>query len=622
MKKYSFSMTKKEIMEFSVRAMLEQMRLRLVAWLLLLAICVLETLVVHWLGIFFVVFVIGLFIVMVYRYYSFISENLNGNTRIMWVENGLLKVDGEVYGEMPCSNIKVIRKTKNLLMLGIYPAKKRLGWYPMPLRVFSDRQDMDEFLKMIQHPLASYGQNAYTVPVGDKAADKDAVASELVHFSFWINEEKWERVLFDTTEINRSGVLGGSNKNIVIWTIFGINLAFFVCGCIFYSDIIFLSILLITLFVLFLMLKNIKGNPKTLIKKQLNKGILQSDIYGEWQVSITETGAMWIDPRQSRTMMSWDKFSWLVETESAFYLLGTDKKHFVMILKECIGSDERAEALKQLCMEKHIAVIMGKKVKYIPNWVFNLLIVVLIILYMLSSVWAAVRDNRGSTQENVQDSSPAYYYQSEEFNSADYLTYVPIDKQVEVLKSHGLTVSDKIVESAKDTMDEYEHMRIYVEGYPYTWLLTQMGAPDYNDEWEVTGYSDEVFWFDFEGWDISTDYITVLEGMMALAPQSAISSVTNISEDTTDVDWDKGSGNIEVSLEWNGQEYTWDMDMYYDWIDVDVLKILNSLLEQTDEEERFYVTGDDGQGAIVFYCSKEWAEEFQNATWLEMSECR
>lgn len=109
---------------------------------------------------------------------------------------------------------------------------------------------------------------------------------------------------------------------------------------------------------------------------------------------------------------------------------------------------------------------------------------------------------------------------------------------------------------------------------------------------------------------------------MALAPQSAISSVTNISEDTTNVDWDKGSGSIEVSLEWNGQEYTWDMDMYYDWIDEDVLKILNSLLEQTDEEERFYVTGDDGQGAIVFYCSKEWAEEFQNATWLEMSECR
>ena len=85
--------------------------------------------------------------------------NLYGKTRTMWVEAGLLKVDGGIYGEMPCSSIQVIRKTGNLLMLGIYQAKKRLAWYPMPLRVFSDRQDMDEFLKMIQYPLASYGQD-------------------------------------------------------------------------------------------------------------------------------------------------------------------------------------------------------------------------------------------------------------------------------------------------------------------------------------------------------------------------------------------------------------------------------------------------------------------------------
>lgn len=620
MKKYSFSMTKKEIMEFSIRAMLEQMRLRPAAWLLMLVICVLETLMVHWAGIFFVVFVIGLISVMVYRYYSFISENLNGKTRIMWVEDGMLKVDGEVYGEMPCSSIQVIRKTKNLLMLGIYPAKKRLAWYPMPLRVFSDVQDMEEFLKMIQFPMASYGQDIYTMPVDDK--EEDTNESELFHFSFWINEDKWESVLFDTTEIIRSGVLGGSKKNNIIWAVLVGDFVLFICGCIFNVNFLFLTFIFLILLYLVAFENMVMSNPKKRIRRQLKKGLLQNDIYGEWQVSITEKGAMWIDPRQSRTMMSWDKFSWLVETESAFYLFGTDKKHYVMILKECIGSYEQAEALKKLCMENHIAVIMGKKVKYIPNWAFNLLIAALIVIYMLCNVWSAVRDNRGSAQENVQDFSPAYYYQSEEFNSADYPTYVPIDKQVEVLKTQGFTVSDKIVEAAKDTMEEYEHMRTYVEGYPYTWLLTEIGAPDYNDDWEITGYSDEVFWFDFEGWDISTDYISVLEGMLALAPQSAISSVTNISEDTTNVDWDKGTGSIKVSLEWNGQEYSWDMDMYYDWIDEDVLKILNSLLEQTDEEERFYVTGDDGQGAIVFYCSKEWAEEFQKATWLEMSECR
>ena len=618
MKKYSFSMTKKEILECSVRAVLEQMRLQLVTWLGMLAICILETLAVHWLGIFLVVFIIALITIMICQSYAFTKKNLYGKTQTMWVEDGLLKEDGEVYGEMACSNIQVIKKTGNLLMLGAYQAKKRLIWYPMPLRVFSDRQDMDEFLRMIQFPMASYGQDIYTMPVDDKEEESDM--NELFHFSFRIDEEKWERVLIDITQINRSGVLGGLKKNKVIWAIFGLNLAVYICGRIFYFNFIIQTIFFLTLVFLLFMLMHVKGNPEKFIKRQLKKGIFQSDVYGEWKVSITETGTTWIGPRQGRTVMSWDKFSQMVETEIAFYLFWNDKKHYNILLRECFESYEQAEALKRLCTEKNISVSMGKKVKYIPNWVFILLIVVLNVVYLLTP--EPKMHSESTEQVSIQESAPAYYYRSEEFNSADYPTYVPIDKQVEVLKSHSLTVSDKIVESAKDTMDEYEHMRIYVEGYPYTWLLTQMGAPDYNDEWEVTGYSDEVFWFDFEGWDISTDYITILEGMMALAPQSAISSVTNISEDTTDVDWDKGSGNIEVSLEWNGQEYTWDMDMYYDWIDEDVLKILNSLLEQTDEEERFYVTGDDGQGAIVFYCSKEWAEEFQNATWLEMSECR
>lgn len=58
-----------------------------------------------------------------------------------------------------------------------------------------------------------------------------------------------------------------------------------------------------------------------------------------------------------------------------------------------------------------------------------------------------------------------------------------------------------------------------VEESPYTWLLTDMGAPMYDEEWNVTGYAADVFWFDFEGFDISTDYINILNGMLALAEQ-------------------------------------------------------------------------------------------------------
>lgn len=146
-----------------------------------------------------------------------------------------------------------------------------------------------------------------------------------------------------------------------------------------------------------------------------------------------------------------------------------------------------------------------------------------------------------------------------------------------------------------------------------------MGTPLYDENWEIAGYSEEVFWFDFEGWDISTDYIEVLEGMKALAQGSSIDSVKNIREDTDSVNWEEGSGEITVRLEWRGQEYFWQMDVEYDWIDGEVLGIFNSLLEQDGTAERFYATGDGGQGALVFYCAQDWAEKFENATGLELN---
>ena len=58
------------------------------------------------------------------------------------------------------------------------------------------------------------------------------------------------------------------------------------------------------------------------------------------------------------------------------------------------------------------------------------------------------------------------------------------------------------------------------------------------------------------------------------------------------------------------------MDVEYDWIDPDILGVFNGLLEQTDAAERFYVIGDNGQGALVFYRTAEWAQAFEKATGL------
>lgn len=134
----------------------------------------------------------------------------------------------------------------------------------------------------------------------------------------------------------------------------------------------------------------------------------------------------------------------------------------------------------------------------------------------------------------------------------------------------------------------------------------------------ILNYPTEVFSFDFEGYDISTDYIEVLNGMLALAKGSCLDSVSNIREDTTKVNWEQGDGKITLYLEWNGQEYTWDMDVYYDWIDSKVIGVLNVLLLEEGTQKLFYMTGDNGQGAIIFFCTPEWAETFSEKTGLEL----
>ena len=106
--------------------------------------------------------------------------------------------------------------------------------------------------------------------------------------------------------------------------------------------------------------------------------------------------------------------------------------------------------------------------------------------------------------------------------------------------------------------------------------------------------------------------------MQKLSAGSILDHVENIQEDTENINWEKGTGTITVSLEWNGQEHSWNMDVQSDWIDADVLGIYNGLLEREGVSERFYMTGDDGQGAFVFYCTKEWASAFEKATGLDL----
>lgn len=94
----------------------------------------------------------------------------------------------------------------------------------------------------------------------------------------------------------------------------------------------------------------------------------------------------------------------------------------------------------------------------------------------------------------------------------------------------------------------------------------------------------------------------------------------NITEDTSGVDWDNGTGKRTVSFEWNGCTYTLEATFEHDWFDFNVAAGLNRIIIENGNGKRLYFTGDGYQECIVFYRDSEWADAFQKETGMVLSE--
>lgn len=622
--KYTFQFTEKELREFSFRAVADIYRRRPYLWLTLFILCAAEFFILPVFSIVLLLFFLSAAALDVVRTCRLLKKEHLLEKRIMWVEDGMLKCSAFGYSEIPCSRITVIRKAGNILMLGYPQAKRRLAWYPMPLRVFENGQELEAFLDRIRNP-ANYapfpdssGREAREAAPGQKAADSGKQPGAF-RFSFFMEPEKWIWIYKEALGVIDGGTLGFPRSRMLVT---GIYAVFFVVGTLCWYLLTddrsawFPVILFVLLFSAVAV--KWKGNPEQSIRRRLRAGDVQNDIYGPWEVELMEDGIIERSGAGSKSFLPWEKFGWVVETEYLFFLFQKNRTQFLPIPKENMVSAKQAADMCGLCGRKGLVYTPGKRAKYWPGWALGIVFGILILLAALAPVGFRLYRNmrllRESLENPVYETVPGW---EEEFRPEDYPAYVPLDTQVEILSSMGLEVPEEMVQSARSGMEE-QSMRVYVEGYPYTWLLTGMGMPSYDEEWNIDGYSQELFWFDFEGRDISSDYIDVLEGMLALAPGSPLDGIEDIREDTEKVDWEKGTGSVDVAFWLDGRTYSWEMDMQYDWIDGDILGVLNSILEKTDVQERFFVTGDDGQGALVFYRTPEWAKRFEKATGLPM----
>lgn len=537
------------------------------------------------------------------------KKSVTGQKWTIWIEDGKVKADRGVGGEMPCSRIELIRTTPHLLMFGYMQTAVQQAWYIIPLRAFADTQEQELFLNTLRNPQPA--ENAYIMNDYADKKPEDTAAPEYLRFTYTLNEEKWVHFQKEASGVIVSGTIGktGRVRAILLFTCFMTAVlmmaVYFAAGHLNWRLAVY-SVAIAVLLTVRLFFRN----PERGLRIQVKTPAVRDRVCGVWQISVRDEGIDMEMPMGIKNFYPWELLEWLVETENAFYLFHKDKKHYVIIAKESFQDWNQVSMLHQICAQKGIKAVQGKKMRYMPDWLFILLVGMFAIACVAVFAVSLFLNIQGNKYMKVEQ---PYTKQ----NFSDYPVRVPLDKQVEVLNELGFEVPSESVERIRAYMTEYG-MAELIEDNPYTWLLTELGRPEYDDDWNISGYSKEVFWFDLEGRDISTDYIEVLNGMLALAEGSSLDSVSDIREDTAKVNWEDGTGTITVSLAWNGAVYSCDMDMEYDWIDRQALGILNELLVPKRPEKLFYTAWDNGQGAIVFFCTKRWAEEFTDKTGLEL----
>lgn len=166
---------------------------------------------------------------------------------------------------------------------------------------------------------------------------------------------------------------------------------------------------------------------------------------------------------------------------------------------------------------------------------------------------------------------------------------------------------------------DYKNLPPEIELNKAAMLLTALGRGEYDYEnvaW--TPYENGVYAFDMEVFNVEKMYTDFLTGVSLLNKEEL--DFKNIREDTSQVDWEEGTGKRTVTFEWENESFTLEAEMNSDWFDLDVAYELNGIIGERGKEKQLFFTGDGYQECIIFYRDQDWAKEFQKETGLELEE--
>lgn len=201
-------------------------------------------------------------------------------------------------------------------------------------------------------------------------------------------------------------------------------------------------------------------------------------------------------------------------------------------------------------------------------------------------------------------------------NWRNEMTYAEIAVNLESLGIEGIT--DEMVNLLqKEWDDSPEEYRMYVDKTAN--LLTVLGSGTHDPEtWEWSPTSTDVYAFDMEFLNVDTMYTEFLQGVASLGEGDL--DFTDIEENLDKVDWDNGTGSRSVKFMWRGANSYLGAEMMNDWFDFSFADNLNEMIAAQCDGKQLYFGNDGYQMVFVFYCDAEWAESFEAATGMKLSE--
>jgi hypothetical protein len=189
-----------------------------------------------------------------------------------------------------------------------------------------------------------------------------------------------------------------------------------------------------------------------------------------------------------------------------------------------------------------------------------------------------------------------------------FQSYAEIAEKLKKFEITGIT--DELI---KKLETDYAELPPEVEFNKTAHLLGILGNGifDYSKAtWTPT--ENGVYSFDVEIYNVDTMYTNFLIGVSSLNKEEL--NFQNISEDTSEVNWEKGTGKRTVSFEWKGKRYSLEAEVQGDWFDLNVANELNKIIMENTTDKQLFFANDGFQECIVFYRNKDWANSFEKET--------